>query len=300
MLSIGAILKKAYFYTRDHKQLWFFGFFLGFGGAFEFLNLILSRPHHRMHAFVLIPSALILIVLLFLLSAFAKTVVLNTVLKLERKENPAYVLRTPAILLRSSGKYLWKILLIEIIISAALIFMFAWVFVPAERVFSFGYVFRALFLVVAGAGVFMPIFGIFILVKNLSECFVIAYNFPVSKAIKSSFDLFALHWQKALGLLLALFFVFALAVFLSVTLVSAISVLAYTGSILIKSLSVPLFWFVQSLIILIFGFVLIIINSVLNVFMTVSWMIFFLDTIKGNPLPEGSKEPAIKTAPNPA
>lgn len=307
MPKLAPILKKAYYYTKDHKQLWFFGFFLTIGSMFSILKLVdvdfsgfpinfspfletWSRHHigYTLSVIVAIP----VLALLFLISGYAKSVVLSTVIKFERKEHS-----NREQIMKEAKKFALPIATINLLVNIIQFIIFIWVFLPTAYVFNQGYILRGVLLLFVGVSIFVPIFVIGVLVSTFAQYFVLAFKLGLNKSFRAAFDLYFDYWPAALGLLMFLFLAYVLAFFVSASIVGAIAGLAYFLTILVKSLSVSLFWVLQSLIIIFFGLILIFINAVLNVFTAVSWTLFFLEIVKGEPF-EGKEKPRVAAPAN--
>lgn len=238
MLTLNEIFNKAYFYIKNHKQLWFFGFFLNLSALVWLGNF--SRLQY-LPAFLLLCTFVVI-------GAYARSIVLNIAVKLERKE-PVEMKKD----MRNSVKYVLRVLTADLIFIIILVLLSAWLFF--SRTPNINFIF------------FVVIYFVLIAITNFAQCFIVAHNMNVYRSLKSAVDLLLIQWWRVLLLFILVSALTVMIVFLIMHLIMISAALAFTPIFLIKSVSVPL---------------LLIIGAILNIFSTFCWMIFFLDVIKAN------------------
>ena len=290
MLSLSEILTKAYKYTKNHRSLWFFGFFLTGWGVLNFvrrvdlnadhldryfkhiLNYILHRP---LELGLVMITTVLLIALMSFVGAIARSSIIYAAEQLEHEEQVTF-----RSVLKHSTKSVWQVFWAGLFTNAAIIFFFTWLALPLWLVFKNGFEFRGFVLLLAALLIFIPIIIVLSLVNIFACCYIVIYKLKVKDAFKSSFDLLAVFGQQVIALFVTLFVVYFFLFFLSATLVGFLGVLAYLPIILVKSLS--LHWFAAIILVLIFvlSFALLLVNAILNVFTNFAWTIFFLDIVK--------------------
>jgi hypothetical protein len=308
MLKIPKILAQSYLYTKNHKFLWFFGFFLTGGGVFNFVRLaniesngtlrnfdyfsavLYAHPHY----YFFFPIIIIFFAAVLLLAALSRAAIINATVSLERKE-PI----TLAMLFKKSQKKALRLAVISLVIDLAVLIILFWLLVPILFLMSKGYFFRGIILAFTALCIFVPLLAISFLENIFAAGFVTVFNMHPKQALKSSFDLFARFWSESIALLIILSIIYILLFFFSASILGFLGLLAYGLLILIKSLSVSLPLFLYSGIIsaasVILVLALLFINATLNVFTNIAWTLFFLDAVKSKPLPK--EEVAAAAAP---
>jgi|GEM_PF-2981587 len=311
-IQIFKILTKALDYTKNHKFLWFFGFFLTGGGLLNFSRLTDFRRlsgdlNQSWHFFsghpVYLVFALIGIILglfvIFILIGISRSAVINATVRLERHDPQPIGFRS---VLRHTRKYFFKVALISFFANLGIVIIFAWLFAPILYLIRQGLDLRAFFLALVGTSIFIPILIIVSMVNIFAANFVVAFDLHIREAIKSAFDIFVRFWDRAVSLLFILFVVYFLLFFFSADLVSLLGLLAFGLSVLIKSLSaMVVFGLFSGLVTAILIFIilsLLVINAALNVFANIAWTLFFLEVVRASRLPEEPKamptiEPAV-------
>ena len=301
-INIFGILKKAVEYTKNHKFIWFFGFFLTGGGIFNFYRLVVLRHFSKvLHNFwqllgadptymsLFVAGIILGLLLTFVVIGICRAVLIQATVKLERKDpKPLTFLG----LIRQSAKYMWKIAAISFASNAFTVVLFFWLFAPIFYLLHQGLHTRAFPLALIATVIFLPLFIIISLVNIFAANFVAAFDLNFRAALRSAFDLLIRFWDWAVPLLFMLFAVYFLLFFLSADLISLVGILALGLPVLIKSLSAGV----------IFGLVccliaaLLIVNAALNVFANIAWTLFFLEIVKASKIPE---DPVLAPAPEP-
>ncbi|MEK7652081.1 MAG: hypothetical protein AAB351_02690 [Patescibacteria group bacterium] len=290
MLSLSEILTRAYVYTKNHKSLWFFGFFLTGWGVMNFVRRVnLNADHldvyyryildyalnHPLQLTLSIVSLIVLIVLASLVGAIARSSIIHAADELEKEEPIS--LRS---VLKQATKSVWRVFFAGLFTNAAIIFFFSWLALPLWMVFKNGFEFRGFVLIITALLIFIPIIIVLSLVNIFACCYIVIYKLKLRQAFASAFDLLAVFWQQVIALFVMLFVIYFFLFFLSATMVGFIGVLAYLPAILVKSLSLQWFAAIILALIIILSFALLLVNAILNVFTNFAWTIFFLDIVK--------------------
>jgi len=303
MPKIFQIFSRAYSYAKNHKFLWFFGFFLTGGVALDLsraanperIALHAMRAWHFFHGRPVMFAAGVLGLLLSLTVVFAligicRAALITATVRLERKEPITF-----RQIIRQSSKYAWSIAWISFLANAAIVVIFFWLFAPALYLISHGLDVRAFFLALAATLIFVPLVVALSLVNIFAACFVAVYNLHFKDAIKSSFDLIGRFWDRAAFLFFLMFVTYFLLFFISADILSLVGLLALGLAFLVKSLSIPfilgLLSAVIATVLILIIFLLLLLNAALNVFANISWTLFFLELVKANRLPEEPKAP---------
>ncbi len=290
MLSLSEILTKAYRYTKNHRSLWFFGFFLTGWGVMNFvrrvdlnadhldryyryiLNYILNNPLELIFSII---GLVLVIALTSFVGALARASIIFAAEQLEHDETVNF--RSA---LKHATKSVWQVFLAGLFTNAVIIFFFAWLALPLWLVFRNGFEYRGFILILGALLIFTPIIVVLSLVNIFACCYIVIYKLKVVQAFKSSFDLLAVFWQQVIALFVMLFVVYFFFFFLSAALFGFIGVLAYLPIILVKSLSLQWFAAIILALIIVLSFALLLVNAILNVFTNFAWTIFFLDIVK--------------------
>ncbi|MDB4939783.1 MAG: hypothetical protein JWO40_208 [Candidatus Doudnabacteria bacterium] len=291
MNELAEILSKAYRYTRNHKFLWFFGFFLTGWGTLNFLrhidfNIIklLSqvdtvgdhlRPHPGVITAVLIGGT-VLFFGITILGAIARTAIIYTGLHSERKEQIE-----PNVVLKKINRYFWRVFWLGLFTESFMLLVFSWLSIPLYFIFRGGSSpSNAVILTLLALVIFIPIIIILSLINIFSACYIVIYNLPILPAVKASFDLLAGFWEETMGLFIVLIIIYFSLFFFSAAVLGLFGALAYALASLLKNLPVHSISGILLLIISLISFVLIFVNALLNVFTNFAWTLFFMKIVK--------------------
>ncbi|TSC65714.1 MAG: Uncharacterized protein G01um101477_371 [Candidatus Doudnabacteria bacterium Gr01-1014_77] len=290
MLSLSEILTRAYIYTKNHKSLWFFGFFLTGWGVMNFVRRVdLNADHldryyrhilnyvtnHPLELVISIISLILLIVIASFVGAIARSSIIHAADLLDKEEPVTF-----RAVLKYATKSVWRVFFAGLFTNAVIIFFFAWLALPLWLVFKNGFELRGFILIVAALVIFIPIIIVLSLVNIFACCYIVIYKLKLKDAFASAFDLLAVFWQQVIALFVMLFVIYFFFFFFSATLVGFIGVLAYLPIILVKSLSLQWFAAIILALIVILSLALLLVNAILNVFTNFAWTIFFLDIVK--------------------
>jgi len=290
MLSLSEILTKAYRYTKNHRSLWFFGFFLTGWGVMNFVRRVdLNADHLDVYyryildhilnnPLELIISVIGLVLIIALASFVGALARASIIFAAEQLEHDQAVNFRSA--LKHATKSVWQVFLAGLFTNAVIVFFFAWLALPLWLVFRNGFEYRGFILILGALLIFIPIIVVLSLVNIFACCYIVIYRLKVVQAFKSAFDLLAIFWQQVIALSVTLFVVYFFLFFLSAALFGFIGVLAYLPIILVKSLSLHWFAAIILALIIILSFALLLVNAILNVFTNFAWTIFFLDIVK--------------------
>lgn len=301
MPKIFEILSKAYAHAKNHKFLWFFGFFLTGGGLLDFSkttdprtarlvfagfwNSLAARPIFLVLA---LSGAVLGLALIFILIGICRGALIAAAVRIERKEPLTF-----RVALRQGTTFLWRIAAISLFANLVMVLLFLWLFVPVFYLIRQGFDLRAFFLAIVAMAIFLPLMIILSLLNIFSANFVGVYNLHLKEAVKSAFDLIAGHWYEAVPLLFMLFGAYFLLFFFSADILSLVGFLAFGAVFLLKSLSIPfILGIVSGMMTAVLAAVVVILliaNAALNVFANIAWTLFFMKIVKANRLPEEPK-----------
>jgi hypothetical protein len=304
MIDLAEILNKSYSYTKNHKFLWFFGFFLTGWGTLNFIRHVDLNPSALYLKFsyfgasvgdrpvILILTLIGSVLLIFgmtMLGAIARSVIIYTGLHVERKEEI-----TANLALKHTQKALWRVFWVGVLTGLTMFAILSWLSFPLYLVFrNAGDQTSSIFLALIALAIFVPVIIILSLVNIFSACYIVVYDFKVLPAIKGSFDLLAGFWGKTMSLFTILFVVYVALFFFSATILGLFGFLAYGLSLLFKNLPASALSGILLLIISLFSFLLIFVNAVLNVFTNFAWTLFFLKIVKAKLIKESEAVPTI-------
>ncbi len=295
MIDLSEILQKAYKYTRNHKFLWFFGFFLTGWGTGNFIRRVdlnadriylhiqhlIIRAHHRpvLLAFTTIVTMLVLLGI-SVLGAIGRSLIIHSGLHLERREEVTFKEA-----LKHTEKKHWRVFWIGLYISISMLVILSWLAVPLYFVFRHGVDTRAVLLVLLALAIFIPVIVILSLVNIFSACYVVVYDLKIFAAIRGSFDLLAGFWEKTMSLFMILFVIYCGLLLLSATIVGLSGFVAYGLFAALKALPASIIF---DILVVITSVLLISVNSILNVFTNFAWTLFFLKIVKVKFIEEGA------------
>lgn len=295
-LSLKDIVIGAYQHTRNHKFLWFFGFFLAGGGVMNFTNnldidlqdmveksnfLFSTFQNNPARSVALLFGALLIIGILLFLGAISRAALIYSGLHLERKEEITFIG-----VLKNVRKHFFAVFRLSMFTTVVILFVLLAIFAPLAYFYRHGIGENGVLLYGLGAALFSPIVITLSLVNIFGACFVVVYDLKYDAALKSAFDLFFRFWEDSISLLVALFTVYVLLFFCSAGVIGLAGALAYMLSILLKSLSVP---FVLGAVGFISTFLIVamlVLNAIINVFTNLAWTLFFLRFVKAKELPK--------------
>ena len=293
MLNLGDILKRSYFYTKNHTYLWFFGFFVSGSGLFGLskifdLNAKSFFKAENPHALYLFTHperfAIVIIAFLFVflgltaISVFGRTAIISSAFEFEKKHDDNFWLAFKQSSMHFKNTYIASVILIAVIAFVGL-----WLFIPVTFVYTHGYEFRGIVLLLLAILIFAPIFAILSLVSIFANCFIVGYKMHILDAIKAGFDLLSHHWVDAVSLLFFLWLLYVLLFFVTASFLGFLGILAYGIAVLLKSLLIPVFLLLHALFVLAVALVLVIVNTFLNTYSNIVWTIFFIKVVKAAP-----------------
>ena len=292
MPRLQEIVIKAYTYTRNHKFLWFFGLFMLACGTLNFLRLVDFQTAEPTGNVLVIISTVILLVIVVFLDAVSRSAIVHTTLFLERKKEVGMQLT-----MKNTSKHLRRVffagllsLLFVLFIALSFALPLYYVFATADSLISLILLFGAVF--VGGSIVIATL-----LIHFFTVCFVVVYDLSLSRAFQSSTDLFIRYWERMIGLFLIVTFLYSILFLFSAGLLGLIHTFALPDQNLIKSIATPvssIVWIVTAGLI---AAILFFLNSLLNVFSTIAWTLFFLKIVKAKRFPELEEatlaEPAV-------
>ena len=293
MPSLNKVIYRAFEYTQNHKFLWFFGIFAS-GSAFfslykifdfNFKGYITNTDPHAQYLYAhpgYMALGIIVFVILYLflsgVTVFAKNAIIGAVLKFERRQKTS---GKDAIVV--AAKNFSRTYGTTIGLNVILFFISAWLFLPGAYVYSQGFAFRGIALLGIGSIIFVPVFVIFSLMTVFANCFILAYGMHIKDAVAAGFDLLVEHWTYALTLMCVLWLLYLLLFFATASLLGFIGILAYLLSVLVKSIVLPVLLSFKVLYVLLVGVVLVFVNTFLNTYTSIAWVILFLDIVRSVP-----------------
>lgn len=302
MPNLYEILSKAYAHTKNHKLLWFFGFFMleaatfdyfyafeyhsrgGFGGIASFL---VSGKRFDIFLYSLAAAT----VLMFL-GVASRIAIIQAILTFERKE----ALKFHEFAKKAYAGF-WRVCAVNIAADAALILIFSWLSAPVIYLFSEGLDFRGAFLAVFAILIFVPIFVSISLVNFFASCFIVVYRIKFSDSIKSSFDLLGRFWDVCLIVLAILASLYALLFIASAGALGVLNNLAYISVILLQSISALVSRDISLILSVLLVAASVFASSILNAFSNSTLALLFLKIVKDRPLTEKGENQAVEAKP---
>jgi hypothetical protein len=281
MPRLQEILVKAYAHTKNHRFLWFFGLFMLACGVINFLRLIDFRTAEPTGSFFVVVSTILVLVIVVFLDAVSRAAIIHTTLFLERQKEVGMQLA-----MKNTRKYLRRVFLaglLSLLFAGFIVFSFAlplyYVFATADSVIFLILLFGA---VLVGGSIIIAN----LLIHFFAVCFIVVYDLSLSRAFQSSTDLFIRYWERMIGLFLIVTFLYSILFLFSASLIGLISVFALSDQNLIKSIATPISSLVWITTAGLSALILFFVNSLLNVFSTVAWTLFFLKIVKAKRFPE--------------
>ncbi len=294
-LDLSEILRKSYFYTKNHKFLWFFGVFLTGWGTMNFARHVDFDPAtqlNRLYNFWEIAAAkpgylALLLVGTFLvlfgmsiLGAVARAMIIYTALHSERKEEV-----TLKLAMKNTDKKHWRVFWVGVFTGLTMLFILSWLAVPLYFVFRGGADMQAVILTLFALAIFIPIIVILSLVNIFSACYIVVYDLKIVPAVKGSFDLLASFWEKTFSLFVILLFLYTVLILISATITGLGSFAVYHLFLFLHALPASIIF---GILVVITSLLLVAVNAVLNVFTNFAWTLFFLKIVKVKFIEEGA------------
>ncbi len=295
MPNLSEILSKAYTYTKNHKFLWFFGVFLTGWGVLNFVRHVDFDPATQLQnlmqiaevakgrpgfLFLSVVGALLVLVGMSILGAVARAMIIDTALHSERKNEVSLKLA-----IKRTDKKHWRVFWVGVFTSATMLFILSWLAVPLYFVFKGGADMRAVLLVLLAFAIFVPIIVILSLVNIFSACYIVVYDLKAIQAIRGSFDLLAGFWEKTVGLFVFLLLLYTILILFSATITGLGSLVVYNLFMFVQALPATIIF---GILVVVTSLLMILVNSVLNVFTNFAWTLFFLKIVKVKFIEEGA------------
>ena len=295
MIDLSEILHKAYHYTKNHKFLWFFGFFLTGWGMINFIRrvdlnpeLLLRQIKYYWHIAELRPgliilvaaAALLILIGMSLLGAIARSLIIYSGLHLERKDEVSL-----KIAVKGTDKQHWRVFWTGVITNAAMFVLLSMLAVPLYFVFRPGVDTRGIILVMFAVVIFVPIIIILSLVNIFSACYIVVYNMKVWPSIRASFDLLAGFAEKTATLFGILFVIYSALIIFSAAITGLFSLIAYHLFVYLQAGPAHTIF---DILVVLTSVLLVVVNSILNVFTNFAWTLFFLKIVKVKFIEEGA------------
>ncbi len=290
MFSLYEILNQAYVFTKNHKVLWFFGFFLTSWGGLSFIRRIdlnedkvlnhLHKAEHfiakdPIHFIFVVGLFLVALVITFLIGAFARAVLIRSSVTLEQKEE--FNIKQ---ILKQSKKFSWKIFKLSVLVNAMMFFVLVFLLAPLYIAFSRGLINQTIILGLAAGAIYLPIVVILSLMNIFASCYVVIYEFHPVKAIHAAFDLMANFFDKIAALFLVLMVLYAVSFLFSFLLLGTVSGLIYFLGFNLHTLAISSFFVIIVSALALLTALMLFVNAVLNVFTNIAWTLFFIKIVK--------------------
>ncbi len=313
-----AILKKAYEITRQHFWLWIFGLFVG--GTFS-LNFspFFSRPPRPEQVVNMqaswtkaqswissnweIFSLLVALVLLgflcaILVSGIAKGAIIwasqRLVVSSGERAKEKVDFRSA---LKSGRLYLWRIIGLQLGLTASFFILFLVFFTPVVYLFIAGVSGRGLVLLLLGLLIFAPASLVIGFLHLYGPIFIVFYDFRINEALVFSFNLVRHKLRESMILaafLLGLNIVFLLGL--------AFSVIVFTLPVALLGWLVSSLGFGVAMYMLVFGtiligfFYVIVLSAGFTAFENVTWVLAVQEMVKAMKIDEQEEALAAEPA----
>lgn len=290
MFSLFGLLNKAFDYTKNHKILWFFGFFLTSWGGLSFLRRIDFRAERFWYNFnnfeqhlannptyyLLIGLAgLCALLLAFYVGAIARAILIDAATSLEEKK----IFTLAESVKRTKNKYT-RLFVLSLAMNATMLIIFVALFAPLSIAFSRGLINQTILLSLAALAIYLPLVITISLVNIFASCYIVIFDLGIMKAVRAAFDLIGNFFDKVLALFLVLTVIYAISFIFSFMLLGTVSGLIYFLGFNLKTLAISSFFGIIVAVLVILALTLILINAILNAFTNISWTLFFHQIIK--------------------
>lgn len=276
------ILKKAFFLTWENKFLWIFGFLVLLGSVSSNFDVYGKQSEQNSNAaafiqqhpglFVAMGIFIIVIAIVFFLLKIMATVAI-----IKSANNIALYrqLSIKAILVETK-KYLWRMLLLEIIISISLLAVVMVVAVPVIYLFFLEANFFAYLSLALAILIVFPLVILAYFLQRFAWLYVAIGNFEIKMALESAYGVFTENVKPSLimGLITILLSLLLLIVLPILSLLIALVVLipGFIAYLLFAKIGATIFVVIGVLSIAIFSLCLF---SWYAAFMQVVWLNFF-------------------------
>ncbi len=307
MFSYSDIIKQAYLITKRHPLLWLFGMFLI--GVFN-LNFFLSQitprqlgsridaatlaayfTHHPAQLATISLSILWLSLGSLLLTNWSKILLLLSTQSLLDKR--AVNLSEQV---KQSKSMLWPVIkmsfLTSLFILGALLVLIApmWIDIDVPVLQNMLWILAAI--------IFLPLAFTISCLNIFTGMYIVLFRLPLAKALNAATDFFASHWSETLGLGLILGVIYLAGFALGSGLLELAKEAAKIIALSFNQMGVlhvsPFFIIIKSLA----GFGLWVLLGILNAFVNIALLLFFLQKVRAVPTEENER---VKiTQPNPA
>lgn len=303
------IFKDAFFITWKKKILLIFGFFamIASGGngfffswkeseknSFEnFSNQLINNGF-----LIAMSLALVLIILFLLLSLRLISQAAIIYFVGNTKQETAATFST---LFKKGRRYLWKLLLLDMIIIIFLFLLFFLLVLPVVFLFSIKSNLLALLVGTLAVCIFIPLSILAYFVKKFAYIYIILSRLSIGSAVESAYTVFK---NNLAHILLFTLFLFVVGIISGFSLILILFLPAMPFLLLSALLSLIFskigLYFSIGLGILIFGSIFILFQTILETFSQVAWVLFFKKIagikIEEETVPEmiSLKEPQIK------
>jgi hypothetical protein len=287
-IQYGDILKRAFLITWNNKFLWIFGLFIFLGSLGSNINFNagkISETNEKIQsaisfiqnnfAVTLATSLGILavIVLLFLLRLLGMAAIIKSISNLS-----VYGQSKIKIIFSEAREYLWRLLLLEIIISLGLFLMFLVLLGPVSYLFMLKADTLAVISSIIAALIFLPLLLLAYFLRKYAYFYIVLGNVKIKVSLELAYSLLRKNIRESLvmgcaAILAAIAFTVSVCIFLviSALLIAALGLLLYfllakTSAVIICALGCA----IEAIIFLL-------LSSWYFSFMQTAWVLFFQD-----------------------
>lgn len=307
------ILKKAYELILKHRWLWVFGVFVGSATGLNFgsLNFLLPFPSPRrfvrledywgrlniwavahQQAFLFLAAGIVLLlILLVIISNLSKTALVWATPRLAEGADSAGRTKPPnwQNSISAAEKYVWRIIVLQILVSAALLALLLIFLIPIFHLFSAGAVGKGVVLGLLGVVLFVPASIVLSFVHLYGPIFIVLYHLPIYEAVQYSFNLFVDKlWESVIlaAFLWGLNFLFIFVLIFSILLAS-LPVAVGVWLLLKAALVLPALVLLGGTAVLAICYT-IVLGAAFAAFQNITWVLAVLHLVKAQKIPKAT------------
>jgi MFS family permease len=281
------IIKKSWFVTWNNRYLWWFGLFLVLGGGMNFnltnngeWNNKIGENSNRLESLisqhwkliiVLAISVVIAGLILFVLSLIAKAGLIKSLDKIEKKTGGSFMEG-----FGEGKKYFWKILLVGIILGFLILAVVVILGVPVALLFSLNSPILAILAAFLAIFIFIPLIILAVFIGKYSIFYIVLSDLEIRDSLENGYQVFRKNILPSI--IMSLFFI-PISIVIFILAISALLIIGLVfllvGAILYLMLAKTGIIIAVSLGGLFFVVLLVLLNSVYQVFSQSVWFLFF-------------------------
>lgn len=200
------IIKESFLLTWKNKFLWVFGFLILLGSLSANTDLFNEKSGNSSVVSLFFQNHPVLFVLIILVSIVLFIFLLllritSTAALIKSINNPVLYsqLKIRAIL-KEAKTYLWKLLLLEVLIGLATVFVAVVILSPVAYLFFLKAKIFASVALVAAIAILIPLFVLAYFVRRFASFFVVLGNLEIRMAAESAYSVFSKNIKDSLKL----------------------------------------------------------------------------------------------------